>query len=486
MVHAHFLQMGGFRLLCTEEENLKGPIANRPLQYRVSILIRDYRSYFIPPQFAFHSRDGRLVEGVIGLESFRALLKKQLIDFPEISKEDISDKSKGDILSKGVALIQIGWFLLQLIVRSRENLAITELELTTAALAALNFAMYLFWWDKPQDVRCPVVIRTKATERILAETEVLDDWELDASHDFEYFRLRNYLKDGLLSTMKTIGRVLLRVCEWFINLPRLVWGLCLLFISSTRTAWDGIFDRINVRVRPDSGVAYEVKSQEDIHLEKRRAFTRERAAALLAFTSWFLQDLLVKLFVMPYLPMFLPVKLILSPQQGRFDQETFEDAKDKMVSKPLIELFFSKEDMIWIMSMMFYSEKADAPPLFYSSAIGGAIFGSIHCFAWNFEFPSLVEGTLWRTAAFSIVGVCVCVVPGLFIHSAVNRKGKSYDEDSHARRFWLGIRTVCELIPCIIYPIARAALLLLAVASLRDIPISALDAVRWTELIPHI
>lgn len=212
MVHAHFLHMGGFRLVCTIKENQKGPIIVRPPQYRFARVIPIQHSYFIPPQFSIQSREEQLIEGVVGLESFRELLRKQLIDFPQISREDINDKSKGDILSKGIALIQIGWFLLQLIARSHESLAITELELTTAALAALNFVMYLCWWDKPQDVRCPVAIRTKVTERILAETEVVDNWELKPPDDFDHFRLRQYLKDNFKAILKSIGRYLRRVC----------------------------------------------------------------------------------------------------------------------------------------------------------------------------------------------------------------------------------------------------------------------------------
>lgn len=486
MVHAHFLQMGGFRLVCTQEENKKGPIVIRPSdKYQLSSIIRHTRLYFIPPQISYSSRDPRLVEGVISLESFRELLRKQLIDFPEVSQEEITDRSKGDILSKGIALIQIGWFLLQLVARSRENLAITELELTTAALAALNFAMYLCWWDKPQDVRCPVLIRTKATERILAETEVKDDWELEDSKDFETFRLRYYLKDGLMDILKAIGQFFRNIRSAFANLPRSIRRLYGLLVESIHSAWIGVRARTYGQAHAADDIRHD-KTGENGEIGQGRTNTTEYVKALVGFMSWFIQNLLVKLFVMPYLPMFLPAKLILSPQQIRYYQESFKDAKDKMASKPLLELFFDKDDMVWIMSMMFYSERADAPPLFYSSAIGGAIFGSIHCFAWNFEFPTLVERSLWRAASFSIVGVCICVVPGIFIHSALNRRGKACEEDSYSRQFWLGLRTICELIPCIIYPIARSALLLLAISSLRNIPISALDAIQWVQLIPHI
>lgn len=98
------------------------------------------------------------------------------------------------------------------------------------------------------------------------------------------------------------------VCEWFIDLPRAVWGLFLSFLSSARTAWDGILGRINVRAGPDSGVACEGKFREDVKLEQRH-----RAAGFLAFTLWFLQQL----FFMTHLPIFLPAQRFLSPQHSK-------------------------------------------------------------------------------------------------------------------------------------------------------------------------
>ena len=81
---------------------------------------------------------------------FRQLLQEHKIDFPSTTAEEIDDRSKGDALSKGIALLQITWFIIQLIARRVQGLTITELELTTAALAGLNSVMYVFWWNKCQ------------------------------------------------------------------------------------------------------------------------------------------------------------------------------------------------------------------------------------------------------------------------------------------------------------------------------------------------
>lgn len=95
------------------------------------------------------------------LESFKAAVNESIIDFPDISEEEIEDKNGRDALSKSIAMLQLLWFVLQIAARSRQKLAITELEMTTAALAILNIGMYIAWWKKPTDISCPTIIYSK-------------------------------------------------------------------------------------------------------------------------------------------------------------------------------------------------------------------------------------------------------------------------------------------------------------------------------------
>ncbi|KAG6909623.1 hypothetical protein DXG01_016405 [Tephrocybe rancida] len=76
-----------------------------------------------------------------------------------ITKDEIMDKSKGDLLSKSLVLLQVSWFILQFLARAIQRLAITELELVTVAFAILNFMTYFFWWNKPLDVQYPVMVK---------------------------------------------------------------------------------------------------------------------------------------------------------------------------------------------------------------------------------------------------------------------------------------------------------------------------------------
>ena len=81
------------------------------------------------------------------------------IDFTSFTvptEEEIKDKGKSDWLAKSLVLLQMSWFVMQCIARAIENLPFTHLEIVTLAYAAMNFMIYIFWWNKPLNVNRPV------------------------------------------------------------------------------------------------------------------------------------------------------------------------------------------------------------------------------------------------------------------------------------------------------------------------------------------
>ena len=102
--------------------------------------------------------DGDEREGVLDPDELRNLLQEGKIAFPTITEEEIQDRSKADGLAKGIALLQTTWFIAQCISRTAQGLIITEIELITLAIAALNGLLYFLWWNKPLDVKCCVPV----------------------------------------------------------------------------------------------------------------------------------------------------------------------------------------------------------------------------------------------------------------------------------------------------------------------------------------
>jgi hypothetical protein len=111
--------------------------------------------------FELYDSDGERPLYPLDLQKIEELVRNEAIDFPKIAEKEIEDRSKGDILSKGLAVVQTGWFIAQCIARGAEHLAITELEIMTVAFAFLNFLTYIFWWNKPLNVTCPIRIVLK-------------------------------------------------------------------------------------------------------------------------------------------------------------------------------------------------------------------------------------------------------------------------------------------------------------------------------------
>ncbi|KAJ7199244.1 hypothetical protein GGX14DRAFT_545128 [Mycena pura] len=86
------------------------------------------------------------------------LVRKHISDIAKIREKTIENKSKGDALSKSVALLQGLWFVTQCLARVDQHLAVTELEVATLAFAVVNVFIWVLWWQKPLDVQDPIAI----------------------------------------------------------------------------------------------------------------------------------------------------------------------------------------------------------------------------------------------------------------------------------------------------------------------------------------
>ena len=100
---------------------------------------------------------------VLTFDDLKRLLQDAKFTFPTLTGADIQDRSKGDALWKVVAILQSSWFITQCIARVPQQLALTELELITAALASLNAFTFAIWWHKPLGLQEPVKIYFKST-----------------------------------------------------------------------------------------------------------------------------------------------------------------------------------------------------------------------------------------------------------------------------------------------------------------------------------
>ena len=91
-------------------------------------------------------------------------LRRYSESFTMPTEAEIKDRGKSDWLAKSLVLLQTSWFVMQCIARGIKHLPVTHLEIVTLAYAAMNFVIYVFWWNKPLNVNRPVRVFRKSGE----------------------------------------------------------------------------------------------------------------------------------------------------------------------------------------------------------------------------------------------------------------------------------------------------------------------------------
>jgi len=105
----------------------------------------------------------------------------------------------------------------------------------------------------------------------------------------------------------------------------------------------------------------------------------------------------------------------------------------------------------------------------------GVIFGGIHCFGWNFSFPTVPEQKVWRVASLADtiipIAIPILIAPAFMLRSKYPAIGP----------FAVMIAMLCM----VAYMFARLVLLVLSLSILRDLPPAAFIAINWTKFYPH-
>jgi len=119
--------------------------------------------------------------------------------------------------------------------------------------------------------------------------------------------------------------------------------------------------------------------------------------------------------------------------------------------------------------------------LLLPSAVIGLFFGLVHCIAWEFYFPSMLERTLWRVCA-----VAVGIGPALVLLS-IAISGRLVTIPTVSKSTWVVLFSfVTIILPYVAFIAARGGLLVVSLMALRAIPLSAYQTVPWLSYIPHL
>ncbi|KAI9766758.1 MAG: hypothetical protein M1839_004775 [Geoglossum umbratile] len=111
---------------------------------------------------AFYVVMGGLTLNVRDIHGRRTLTPQGLLFFArrgcffDIPEDTIRDKSKADILAKGLVCCQVTWVVIQCIARKASGLPVTLLEVHTMVHVVCALSMYALWFYKPLDVKYPI------------------------------------------------------------------------------------------------------------------------------------------------------------------------------------------------------------------------------------------------------------------------------------------------------------------------------------------
>ncbi|GAM90342.1 hypothetical protein ANO11243_083850 [Dothideomycetidae sp. 11243] len=101
--------------------------------------------------FMFYTPD--FVPFPVNSKQILYLVHHGYLDLPIVTKKEIDDRNKRDMVLRLITLVQILWFFVDMVLRLLNRLHITALELTTMAFVSCSLVSAVFWLRKPADVR---------------------------------------------------------------------------------------------------------------------------------------------------------------------------------------------------------------------------------------------------------------------------------------------------------------------------------------------
>ena len=443
---------------------------------------------------------------VLTLEYFKA---HRDIEIPKITAADIEDRSKGDALSKIIAILQTTWFILQCIARGQQRLALTELELVTLALASLNAVTFAIWWHKPLGVQEPVKIYLKTETENVKEVDVVrrlgilqqdgqisfDDvinksWTLvtEIASNLPDF-LTNPCRAGVLVFFHVYFLVLPILLIYLITLPFFVLfplgTVFLLRVTKTEPAPQDapshcrglLASRIvsslqTFRYRLTSEVSGFVADRmakvfDDAHSDESDFFIGFLFGWFIFLPLLFFFFTLFVILLVPFFTLFFLLSFIFTAVFG------------------IVTTSFIRPGASHVPSFYAPNTQSDRWSRMVVFALFGVIFGGLHCIGWNFKFPTHPEQALWRSTSVAIAAIPLIVAPIDFL-LATRLRTRDINSCATLEKATLLTLDLVMTILLFVYVPARLSLIAQALALLRNQPASALTAVDWTKYVPHL
>ncbi|KAH0579937.1 hypothetical protein H2248_002758 [Termitomyces sp. 'cryptogamus'] len=371
-----------------------------------------------------------------------------------VSKEEILDRSKGDFLSKALVLLQVSWYVLQVLVRAIQHLAITELELVTLGYAILNFITYFCWWNKPLDVHYPIKINKPSNSSTSSSTTSVYSRNVDSSG-------AEIVSEGNLGPLGHHHTPSFTSCSFTFppscspalgskarNCSEGDSHYSLILTQPERTL--GTLETPSGDGYPNTSVAHPQALPMLNHINQRKTQDIEPSYSLLSPSNG-LHHVGVDsepsvdggsmpkdshTTLSPVLPLaeegqtkrginFSSRKLWLSLKRVYYECVVFmcwvvrNTLEFRKLCSSLVWAFLDylppllsgehHEDSLYSSGTLLPVKEDNIVP-FYSGCVAATIFGATHCLGWHFDFPTKAEEWLWRASSSIITFVPICLM----------------------------------------------------------------------------
>ncbi|KAF9566513.1 hypothetical protein CPC08DRAFT_814736 [Agrocybe pediades] len=446
---------------------------------------------------------------VLGWRTLMKYYKQGRLDLSGVTEDRINDHSKADGFAKGLALLQMLWFITQYIARfSDSDLILTEIELATAALALLSLVMYFLWWNKPLNAGVPIIITLLPLEKKKTRKDIVNSRPESLTNSNPGYPPKHYSQPATGFVATNDGAFLQTLST---HLPSPQSARPQIHRAYEDMISDGIGTSSCSSLPSNSSPPPACKhpNRPDLHdqMVSPRVQLANRCHSSDVISSGHLVGSSPTLFHLTVpnsqstdCPPRSPGKLSDESSRirltflfSRFTQIMTGGPPDMRILRgDSVPIFEALDDSAVTSVPIFYSVPADSDAAYLqitltSFSAAAALFGCIHCIGWSSRivFTSHVASLAWRIA--SVVITASPVVWCLGIAFAYVRGVEVYRPALEEILYCLGLSGYyVTAVTILMYIAARLVLLVLALAELRDVPPGALASIQWVDVLPFI
>ena len=403
---------------------------------------------------------------------------------PKIKEDDIVDKSKADSLAKALACLQAGWMIVQVIGRAILGLHVTLLEVNTLGHVLCALLTYLLWWNKPRQIYEPTNLEGEWVRPLCAYMYMSSQISGRRSPHAALLR-RTWYDPELSSVAFCIPGVPNQPSKATSNGPRDD------AIEDALARNPDLIHNDDRRETSTPGESYEhadgafelgrfsrclgQREPEDCERSFSSSGDIEQACspASIQLLRWKVAEVAVQKYLM--IRQRFTTKQYATEenkQVARLESVTEELLTARVSNWPSEDLLRGTRGLVMGMILWFAS----------------MAYGAVHLAAWNEHFPSNLEAWMWRSSSVYITwSGFLWVVINLLAHlsTSINNYWERVlvFQASRASHFIIGL--LCSMCG-IAYVFARVYLVLEALISIRQLPLTAYETPDWAQIIPHL